>query len=267
MDDNICNSTRGTTGDYTSDIKTDNYDNIDYISLDRNIIFQCHGKYIYLFGNENLTLFKTKRVIDLAENPITQKKFSPHIINYIKFRAECYNDTRDMLLTKEILEKTFSWYENERRAGITVDQLKTSPETEQNYKIVRYYMTAIDFQSHFKQFDPADSDQERYERDLAEKALRNGGRKGLWLLRHSSYNRPGKKETIDRLRRYGIRYYALSFVDEEMEINHLLLTHQVGVGWNYLRAWFPTFIDCLEYTLDANNISYFKRISSYINWD
>lgn len=236
----------------------------DYIKIDRQIMLDFHGKYVFIFGSDRLDLFETESVRDLTTHPILGKQLSKETIQYIKLYAECYDSTKNMPLSSQILQQFFTWYDERRKAEITVEQLKTDISTYQAYNIVRLYMTATDFQDHFINFNVLDSDQERYERHLAEKALNERKRVGTWLLRHSSFNRPSNE--VDRLNLWkrGVRYYALSYIDNNGQIQHILLTHQVGKGWKYSTHWFSNFLDCLEFTLNKNKLPYYKRIGKYI---
>lgn len=238
-------------------------DRIDFIAIDRQTMLDFHGKYTFLQDIGKLSLFETENLIDLTTHPVTGEDLSIEEKTYIKFHYDCYEYTDDMILSPETLTSFFTWYDKMRKIGKEVRQLKEAPDTEEAFNIVRFYLTATDFQSHFKEFNPLDSEQERYERDLAEKALRQGETSGLWLLRHSSLNRPVTPEAIEKLQVLGVRYYALSYIDDNGQIQHKLLTHAVGIGWKESKAIFPCFLDCLEYTLHKYKIPYNKRIDKY----
>lgn len=242
---------------------TDTID-IDYIETARQTALDFHGKYIFLSRDDQLELFETEAVKDFTSHPITGESLPNEVLEYIKFHVNCYDTTKDMLLSPETLRSFFNWYSESRKAQRSVKDLKTAPETAQAYNIVRFYMTATDFQDHFKSFDPANSDQERYERDLAEKALRERAKIGTWLLRHSSYNRPVDNKVKEILKKTGIRYYALSYIDTDTQIKHRLLAHHVSKGWKYLENWFPNFLECLEFVLEQNKLPYYRRIGTYI---
>lgn len=238
--------------------------NIDYIAMERDIRLEFHGAYVFVPGDNKLELFETAAVRNLQVHPLTGQKMSKAIQDYIQLNVECYDLTGDMLLTPESLQAFFTWYDESRNNGVSIYQLMNDPTTSEAYNIVRFYLTATDFQAHFKDFDPADSDQERYERDLAEKALRGRKRVGTWLLRHSSYNRPVEDTAKELLQRTGVRYYALSFISNKAQIEHKLLTQKVGYGWGYSKRWFSNFLDCLEYVLVDNDLPYSERISKYV---
>ena len=242
-----------------SDITT-----IDYIKIDRQTLLDFHGKYIFIFGTDRLNLFETKSMINLTTHPILGKQLCKETLQYIKSYEECYEMSKDMLLSPQVLQQFFTWYITRRKAEVTVEQLKTNVSTYQAYNIVRLYMTATDFQDHFRNFDPENSDYERYERHLAEKALQKRKQIGTWLLRHSSYNRPNNEEDMLNLRRKGIRYYAISYIDRDNEIQHVLLIHQVGKGWKYSTNWFSNFLECLEFALIKNKLPFYGRIGNYI---
>lgn len=241
----------------------DETDRIDYIETYRQIMFDFHGKYTFLFDGTKISLFVTEQLYNLSSHPITGKKLSASELQYIKFHYDCYQYTKDMELTHDRLSDFFIWYDESRKIGKTIPDLRLAPETAQAFKIVEFYLTATDFQSHFKEFNPADSEQEKYERDLAEKALREGAINGSWLLRHSSKNRPVTNEAMEKLRIAGIRYYALSHINKDEQIEHILIEHAVGLGWQYGRFAFPCFLHCVEYILNASDIPYNKRISRY----
>ena len=238
-------------------------DLIDYIETDRQTMLDFHGQYTFLSDGVKLSLFETEQLIGLTIHPITGLPLKAHEIQYIKFHHECYLYTKDMILTPETLSSFFLWYDESRKSGESVPDLRLSPQTAEAFKIVRFYLTATDFQSHFREFNPTDSEQEKYERDLGEKALRTGAINGSWLLRHSSWNRPVTQEAIELLRKSGTRYYALSVINENAQIGHILLSYSVGLGWKHREDIFPCFLDCLEDILRRYNIEYGKRIPKY----
>ncbi len=89
---------------------------------------------------------------------------------------------------------------------------------------------------------------------------------GKWLLRHSSRNRPTDINEQNRLQQLGIRYYALSYIDRNMKIKHVLITFQVGKGW-YNRIWYTNFLDVLEETLLQQGLRFNQQIFGYIQDD
>ena len=237
---------------------------IDYVGVNRQTMVDFHGKYTFLEVGDNLYLFETGRILELGKNPITDNDLTNEELEYVRFHNECYRDTRDMELSPETLQKFFTWYSDSRKAGVSREVLRDSPDTQQAYNIVRYYLTATDFQSHFRDFDPTDSDKEAYERDLAEKALRESGTVGTWLLRHSSRNRPVGKEAQDRLQKLGYRYYALTYVARDNRIHHVLITMKVGKGFSICEPWQSNFLDVLEQTLTNRRLSFQQRIHGYV---
>jgi len=242
----------------------DTVNTIDYVAEDRQNMIDFHGKYTFLEGDDKLDLFETDQLINLTENPVTQEPLTQEELQYIKFHDDCYKYTGDMQLAPETLQQFFTWYADSRRAGATIETLRDSPDTEQAYKIVRYYLTATDFQSHFRDFNPTDSDKEAYERDLAEKALRTSKTIGKWLLRHSSRNRPVSQEAQDKLQRLGYRYYALSYIAKDAQIKHVLITCKVGKGWSSFNSWKTNFLDVLEETLIGSGLVFYQQIKGYI---
>jgi hypothetical protein len=237
---------------------------VDYIAQDRIIQRTNHGRYVYIFGNDELQLFDTEEAKDLTDNPLDGKPLTAAALAYIKFHADCFAFSQPLELSDELLDQFFIWYDQSRTAGQSVASLSTNPETSQAYNIVRYYLTITDFQSHFKSFEPDNEGQERFERAQAEKALRERRHIGAWLLRHSSLNRPVEPEVQESLHREGIRYYALSYISRETQINHRLIEQRIGFGWLYNRQWFTNFLDCLEYALYVNHLPYNERIGEYI---
>lgn len=235
-------------------------EDIDYIAVNQQTMVYFHGKYTFLENNDKLNLCETKRLI----NSDTDRTLTEEELNYVLFHDECYENTINIELTSDILQRFFTWYLESRRAGITIENLRNSPNTTKAYNIVRYYLTATDFQSHFRSFDPTNSTQERYERNLAEKALLDSDIAGRWLLRHSSKNRPVSKEAQDILQKLGYRYYALSYSTEDKQIYHILITHKVGKGWYSGTTWYTNFLDVLESTLVKHKLSFDQRISGYI---
>lgn len=242
----------------------DTIDDRDYIAVDRQTMIDFHGRYTFLEGDEKLDLFETNQIINLPTNPLTNQTLTQEELQYIKFHDECYKYTGDMELSPETLQQFFTWYADSRRAGATVEALRDSPDTAQAYNIVRYYLTATDFQSHFRNFNPTDSDKEAYERDLAEKALRTSKTIGKWLLRHSSRNRPVSEEAQDKLQRLGYRYYALSYIAKDAQIKHLLITCKVGKGWSTFGSWYTNFVDVLEEALIKSGLVFYQQIQGYI---
>lgn len=239
-------------------------ENIDYIEADRQIMLDFHGKYTFIRGNDSLVLFETDKLLDLAENPSTGGEILPQEKIYIKFRHDCYVHTDNIELSLEILDNMFTWYDVSRKSH-SIKELESNRNTREAVDIVRCFLTITDYQSHFREFNPLDSESEQYERDLAEKALITGMKSGLWLLRHSSKNRPQTETEVKNLRKMGIRYYALSYVDNDYKIQHVLIKQSVGLGWHGYDKIFPCFLDCLEYLLMIYDIPYSKRIDAYIN--
>lgn len=222
-------------------------------------------KHIDLFGNKRVERFLIQDIRNLTRHPITQEPFSDPVTPYIQEHAQCYDLTNDLVLSDGTLREFFKWYDESRKKGFTVSELRNNLETTYAYNIVRYYLSIYDFQSHFRTFDGTDINQERYERYLAEQALSTRGRVGTWLLRHSSYNRPVEQKARDRLKQYGIRYYALSYVTKMYQIEHELIEHRIGFGWRHRKTWFPNFLDCLEEILRRLDLPYDERVSKYVD--
>lgn len=240
-------------------------DAIDYIKAEGQIKINFRGRYLFLFGEDTLDLFDVEMVKPMIRHPVTKEVFESSTLKYIQAYAECYKLTNDVDVSPKLLKTLYHWYNRNRKAGISADVLNNDTETKSAYNIVRHYLTITDFHSHFHDFNPHDSNQERYERDLAEKALKLNGRIGTWLLRHSSYNRPNDKEKADKLKRYGIKYYAISFINRIGLIDHELIQYRVGYGWKNRNKWYPTFIDCLEAVLISLGLPYERRIDDYIS--
>lgn len=236
----------------------------NYIDINRRTMLDFHGKYIFIFTHDHVDLFELEAIKNSIYHPLTGVILPKNVIKYIELHDKCYTETKNLDLSAETLNNLYDWYQKSRKKGFSVQYLATQPETMQAYNIVKYYMTATDFQSHFKNFNPNDSNQERYERDLAEKALHEQKTPGSWLLRHSSYNRPIDENTTEFFRKCGIRYYVLSYIDKIAQIQHVLLMYRVGMGWQYKTYWYSTFLDCLEAILHINGIPFSKRIEGYI---
>ena len=247
--------------DATTTVNTD-----DYIAIDRQTMLNFHGQYTFIFDGETLVLFETEQIKHSTNHPLTNQAFSENVLNYIKMHLECYENTQNVILKPDTLARFYSWYEQSRKSGLTPNELEThtDPYIAERYKIVKYYMTATDFESHFHNFNPEDTNEARYERALAEKALILSKPK-TWLIRHSSLNRPGNEEDRKLLLAQGTRYYVLSYLSETYTIKHILLKQRVGMGWEYglTDIWFPTFLECVEYTLTINGLFYTKRIGYY----
>lgn len=236
----------------------------DYVDLERSMMHNHQGKYIFLEGATGLNLFETKSLRKEKQHPITGRDLKSEEISYIKFHDKCYRETHGMLLTESSLACFFSWYEKMRSTGTSLDGLRNSRDWTHAYSIVRYYLTATDFQSHFVNFNPIHSNKYAFERDLAENALRARKDIGTWLIRHSSRNRPACNEEWERLQRFGIRYYALSFIGQDCEIKHTLIVCKIGSGWYAADRWHTNFTEALEATLVRNNLSFTQRITGYI---
>jgi hypothetical protein len=240
-------------------------EDVDYIATEHQTMLDFHGKYTFLIGDDRLDLFETEKIKDLTLHPTTERKLTPEEIAYVLFHNDCYRETKNLLIDQETLNSFVNWYFDMRKGGHSMYDLAINPETKEAYNIVRFFMSPTDFQSHFRNFNPQNSTQETYERDLAEKALRDNGKTGSWLLRHSSYNRPVGEENQRKLKRMGIRYYALSYISfENYQIQHDLIKYSVGKGYTIFETKnFTNFMAALEYLLDIRNLSYAKRIGNY----
>jgi len=232
---------------------------------ERTLFLEGRGKYILIPGDNNLVLFETKLLSDEIINPMTNVKMSSDTILYIMFAMNCHLSTSN--ITIEYIQKCFEWYSNLRKKGITFKDIRN--EHKEKFNIVKYYLTPIDFQEHFRNYNSSDSEAESYERDLAEKALIQSNEIGSWLIRHSSKNRPTNQEELNYLNNLGIRYYAISYLYSNTEIKHILISKYVGVGWKYVENniyhTFTNFLECLEYVLLSLDLKYGARISVYVS--
>lgn len=251
---------------------------IDYITVDHQTLLDFHGQYTFLNDNyltepdppkhrlpPNLQLYETMSLIGLQNHPITGRELTVAEKNQVVFNNNCYNETHNLVLAPETLAGFYSWYDQSRMNRMPVSYLRDSPDTAEAYKIVKYYMTITDFQEHFKEFNPVDAKAEAYERVLAEGALNEKRQRGAWLLRHSSLNRPATPEERQWLKLSGTRYYALTYMDINHKIVHVLLTFHVGLGWVYYKDQIPepSFTEFIEKVLDHEGIPYHGRISHY----
>jgi hypothetical protein len=244
---------------------------MDFVDEERILSLKEKGKYVFIPGDKNVVMLETSSLVGENINPITGIKMSSDTILYILFHSSCYINTHHIDLDQCVLDECFSWYHNMRRKGKTFDEIRLSQQFKEKYNIVKYYLTPVDFQEHFRSFDPKDSNSEVYERDLAEKALINSGEIGSWLIRHSSKNRPESKDMQNYLNNFGIRYYAISYLESSSKIKHLLINKEVGVGWNFSDTeqfhTFTNFLECLEYILIIFDLKYSSRISVYVSPD
>ena len=239
--------------------------NLNFIDEERDVLLKERGKYLYIPTLTGPKIYETSKIINEIVNPFTGKKMSSDTILYIQFHWSCYWESIALdKLTSEKINDCFAWYHNLRKKGISYREIKTDQKYKENFNIVRHYLTPTDFQEHFKNFDPNDSEAEAYERDLAEKALQKSQLKGSWLIRHSSKNRS------DSINNY-TRYYAISYLDLDNTIRHFLISKVVGIGWRFLEndeySTFTNFLECLEYVLTALNLEYSSRISVYVEPD
>jgi len=247
---------------------------VSYISQERTLKLDFHGEFSLLPYENNLLVFESSKFKGLRAHPDNREAISDMTFAYIKSQNDCYDLTKDMLLSPSLLDDIFTWYDDSRNGNSTMESLANNidPQVRQTFNIVKYYLTPLDFQSHFKWFNPEDSNADKYERDLANKSLSNK-KVGTWLIRYSSLNRSLDPSTLLINEHNGIKFYVLSYIQSviplksEVVITHLLLKQRVGFGWHYSNMWFPTFLECIEYTLSHNNLTYSERISTYINVD
>lgn len=243
----------------------------DYAEIAKQTHLDFRGKFTFLINptiKPPLQLFETEQLLGLQNHPLTGRVLNNAEKANVQFNWNCYNYTKDMELSPEILAGFYDWYDQSRMSDKTVDFLRINPETAQAYNIVRYYMTITDLQSHFKHFDQNDANAEAYERVLATKTLYEKYVKGSWLLRHSSKNREGTALDKELRKELGIHYYVISYMDNNFDIYHFLIQYQTGLGWimpQYRPSpTFPCFTDCLEAALLRLKISYHKRIAHYV---
>src|SRR5690606_31930628 len=126
-------------------------------------------------------------------------------ILYILFHYNCYMTTYHLDINNDLLKQYFNWYFDLRSKGISYSEIKSNVLNNEKFNIVKFYLNPMDFQDHFKNFNPEDSDAEAYERDLASQALLKSNYIGSWLLRHSSKNRTEGSSVK--------RYYAVSYLE------------------------------------------------------
>jgi hypothetical protein len=218
------------------------------------------GSYVFIEGTDKLELFETKNVRNLYINPITNQLFNDEQLQYIQCMYECYNEFQHIEITKSFVSSLVDWYDDIRR-NVPFEKVKTQyPDA---YKLVKYFTTIDDFQSHFIDFASKYTELEenkhvKHERWMVEKSLLDSGITGKWFLRHSSKNRTETSPSW-------VTFYALSFIDKDKKIKHVLLKHHIGCGWTFKREiWYATFIDMLEDILLKYNLPYDKQISKNI---
>lgn len=238
---------------------------VDYVAQDRMILHKFCGKYFLLKAENNFEIFETENLVGKTENPLTGAPFLQRELDLINFYFECYKYTQKLEISEEILNKFFLWYSQTRRLKTVRYLLRDSLETSEAYSLVNYFLTATDFQSHFRNFDPQDSGKQAYERDLAQKALLSENVRGKWLLRHSSRNRPSSKEKQDKITTEGRRYYALTYMDHNRKIRHVLITFVVGQGWSIFDVWYTNFLDALENSLEKLGLLFYKHVDGYVD--
>lgn len=232
-------------------------DSPDNITIAREVHLEWKGRYMYIMVNDHLDLLDVTIYGQVIKNPYTGEFLKPKELAYIKFHVECYQNTHNMELTPELLNSYYKWY-------ILTKQQGQNPEynNKQIYDIVKYYLDIEDLEGHFKHFDPANSTEDRYERDLATKALQ-AKKAGHWLLRHSSLNRPDTDDRQQKLANLGIRYYVISYKNTANNIMHHLMKHSIGKGWKIGNLWVPNFLKALELLLTELGLSFTYWVTGY----
>lgn len=237
---------------------------MDFINSDKELIHNTFGKFVYINVDGELNKYNTEELFKTRKIPNSEQLLSKDELNYIDFRYEAYQFAQEKKLDINTLKLFFDWYITRRKNESSVSELQNDISTRFVYQNVRYFLTITDCEEHFSNFRAEDSTDERYERDLATRALLKEPVIGKWVLRHSSRNRPSEPEELDRLQKCGIRYYALSFSHCSGNIYHTCLTHQVGKGWtNNDTVWYPCFLDLLETVLEKYGLMAHLWVKGY----
>lgn len=243
----------------------------DYIEADRFNMIDFRGRYLFVMVDEHLELAETSVLYRaLSSRPFQERTLSRETQCLVSFRMECYNVTKDLQIDDDFIRELARWY-TETRKDHSILSLNENPDTNLQLGLARYYMGPQDFYKHFRKFDSLDKTHERFERSQAIKALLKHNLPGIWLLRHSSYNRPENPNTLADIIRFGLRYYVLSYSKnhhDTMIIKHILITFNVTTGWSSTvdaTIIFPNFLDCLEYILQKHHLGFANLHSEYIN--
>ena len=136
-------------------------------------------------------------------HPVTRRRLNDAEVNYINHYYKCFN-----LL--------------QNRINVNVEEILNN--LQENTELARAVLTPYDFPV-FKKY--LENGFTRFERVAAEKELAESA-PGTWGLRYSSFNRTIDKKVKERL---GLKFYAISFLNNLTIVNHVLILHQPGWGW------------------------------------
>jgi hypothetical protein len=231
---------------------------IDYIQDEILIKNTFHGEFIYLYGNGYVELYKTNDLQGV--NPITNQALNEVEQNFITLYR-----TVLLHLSSEVIQPYINEYADLRQ-WTPFYNISSRSEYRNLINMLDFYLEPSMLQTNFKTFEPTDANMIKYERHGAENILRHTNRPGKWLLRHSSENRPQTSEKMLQNSNAGIKYYVISFTDNERQITHHLFSHHIGRGWRIAsqNQWFTSFLRCLERLLQNYQLSYSEQISHYV---
>lgn len=148
-------------------------------------------------------------------NPQTRRDLDKYEIAYVEYYKRCLD-----------WEKA-----NSALSRMAICTLLTKLWSNEEKMMLRAMVHPHDFAQHFEMYEKRDTDPEDYERNQAYEAL-SKGKAGMWLLRHSSLNRPKDEKDQEILNRMRVKMYVLSYnCKVNMCIKHLLIVHRPGHGW------------------------------------
>lgn len=201
-------------------------------------------------------------------HPLTRRQLKKYELKYIKHYFECLKYEESNTIEESYIKDVYDRY------------IKQNGNVDAFLKFeARALLNLQDFAEHFKNYKQ-DKQLLQYERKQAEKEL---GKKipGSWLIRNSSFNRQNDKLKSELLKKLGIKFYALSFVDQSHEIKHMLFSHFPGRGWaisgnNVIfegktvkpspnETYFVCFCDMLSYILQKHQLKFSMVKNNYFN--
>lgn len=235
-------------------------------SADFSSLIAFHGGVIHIRTENGISLIGTAEVVNKDINPLTQKQFTAQEKEFISERCK----THAFCMNGVDIPGSIEWY-NEYKKELVPEQIR-DPYNKRKFETARYFMFPHDLYGHFKNYERDTSlikEFIRYERADAEKALKESKTRGIWLLRHSSYNRDDKGTHKLKVEQYGVRYFALSFVDKlNGSIKHTLFKYTPGIGWSAKFAgkkfYHVHFVDMLNALLKNYGLEYANIKSDYV---
>jgi hypothetical protein len=199
-------------------------------------------------------------------HPITRKILDKYEIDYVEHYFKCLKFEEQMQITDNFTKTIYETF------------IKANGKLPDNLLFIsRVVLNLQDFAEHFKNYQETDNELQ-FERKQAEKEL-NKKIIGTWLIRNSSVNRPINQKHSELLKKLGIKTFALSFVDKQGSIKHLLFGHFPGKGWAYCgngikftcnsvkpnikTKYFPCFCDLIIHILKRCDLTFEKVSTNY----